>query len=181
MILGIDISTSITGYTVIDKYGTAVICDHIALKDEESLFTKAELVKRVLASVFEKHDIEKVYIESSLLSFAGGKSSASVIATLTKFNGIISYIIRRDFYITPEFIMATSARKQIGIKIVKGTKKAKEQVMDHITLNETWFPLFYKKTGKIKDYCFDLADSWVIAKAGYLANKPSLNKKMPVP
>ena len=173
MILGLDISTSITGYTVMDTSGIVQDCSFIDFKKCETLFEKATLIKDRLKEVFNKFPIEKVFIESSLLSFSGGKSSASVIATLTKFNGIVSYIVERDFLKSPEFIMATSARKLCGIKIVKGvngqkTKKAKEQVMDHVLITEKWFIPEYKKTGKLKDHCFDQVDSFIIAKAGFL-------------
>ena len=171
MILGLDISTSITGYTVIDTFGIVQQCSFIDFKKCETLFEKATLIKDKLKDVFNKFPIENVFIESSLLSFAGGKSSASVIATLTKFNGIVSYIIERDFLKSPEFIMATSARKKCGINITKGTK-AKVQVMNHIILNNLCpFTLEYSRTGKIKPYFYDMVDSYVIAMAGHLKLK----------
>jgi len=175
LFLGLDISTSVTGYTLIDKDGKVLKCSNIKLKDENSLFDKAEAIRSILKyEIFDRYSVNQVFIESSLLSFAGGKSSASVIATLTKFNGIVSYIIEKEFQIKPNFIMATSARKQIGIKIIKGIK-AKIQVMDHVLQNELWYKPEFKKTGKIKDYCFDEIDSWVICKAGYLQ---ALNNKI---
>ena len=131
------------------------------------------MIKQKLKEVFSRFPIEKVFIESSLLSFAGGKSSASVIATLTKFNGIVSYLVESEHQLSPEFIMATSARKICGIKIVKSAvgqpkKKAKEQVVDHVIEHESWYVPQYKKTGKLKDHCFDEIDSWVTARAGFM-------------
>lgn len=167
MILGLDISTSVTGYTVIDDKGIVLECSFIDFKKCDTFFEKTTLIKGKLEDVFHRFEITKVFIESSLLSFAGGKSSASVIALLTKFNGIVSYIVERDFKIAPDFIMATSARKICGIKIVKGIK-AKEQVMTHVVDNETWYVPQFKKSGKIKDHCYDEIDSYVIARAGFI-------------
>ena len=177
MILGLDLSTSISGLTVIDDVGKVLHCSHIDLKKFDSLYNKTEQVRFILKQIiFDNYTLkpDKVFIESSLLTFAGGKSSASVIATLTKMNGIISYIIERDFCIVPEFIMATSARKNCGIKIVKNGTKAKEQCMQHFIQNEKWFVennLQYKKTGKIKDFCYDEMDSAIIARAGFIQSK----------
>ena len=36
MILGLDVSTSITGYTILDYDGNVVACDHIDLRKEKN-------------------------------------------------------------------------------------------------------------------------------------------------
>ena len=38
MILGLDISTSITGYTILDYSGKILACDHIDLRKEKDFF-----------------------------------------------------------------------------------------------------------------------------------------------
>ena len=168
MILGLDISTSITGYTILNDDGSVAECSFIDLKKVKDVFGKASLCQSVFAKLFAKYPIKKVYIEESLQMFSMGKSSAKTLATLTKFNGILSWIIFNDFLISPKHLPAISARKKAGIILVKGVK-GKECVMKHILTNETWFPIQYTKTGKIKPYCYDMADSFVIAKAGYLS------------
>lgn len=100
------------------------------------------------------------------MMFTAGKSSATTIAALTKFNGIVSWIAYQ-YCPNVHFIPAVSARKQIGLKMVKG-KKGKEIVMEHMLNKEAWFKVDYTRTGKIKPYCYDMADSFVIAKAGFL-------------
>jgi Holliday junction resolvasome RuvABC endonuclease subunit len=164
MILGLDISTSITGYTVIDDNGSVVECSFIDLKKIKDVYGKAALCQSVFAKLFAKFSIKKVYIEESLQMFSMGKSSAKTLATLTKFNGILSWIIFNDFLILPAHIPAITARKKAGIVLVKGIK-AKECVMKHMLTNESWFTVQYTKTGKIKPYYYDMADSWVIARS----------------
>jgi Holliday junction resolvasome RuvABC endonuclease subunit len=167
MILGLDISTSITGYTILDDNGVVVECDHIDLKNFEDTFSKAENVDLKLNLLFQKYKIESVWIEESLQMFSMGKSSAKTIATLTKFNGIVSWVIYDRFSIVPKYIPSISARKLCGIKMEKG-KKGKECVMEHMGKNEKWFQIEYTKKDNIKPYCYDRADSWVIAMAGHL-------------
>ena len=96
---------------------------------------------------------------------AGGKPLA--LATLTKFNGIISWISWDKFGIYPEFIAAVSARKEIGLTVSKG-KRGKDVVMQHMLDSEPWFEVEYGRTGKVKPHFYDMADSFVVAKAGYL-------------
>lgn len=169
MILGLDISTSITGYTVLDSMGKVLSCEHVDLTKNEGLFDKANLICDKLKTIFSQHSIEQVWIEESLQMFSMGKSSAKTLATLTKFNGVVSWIMFDKFLIRPQYIAAVSARKLCGVKLEKG-KRGKECVMEHMATNETWFQIDYTKTGKLKPYIYDRADSFIIAKAGYLKN-----------
>lgn len=164
MILGLDISTSITGYTILNDDGSVAECSFIDLKKLKDVYKKASLCQSIFAKLFAKYPIKKVYIEESLQMFSMGKSSAKTLAALTKFNGILSWIIFNDFLIPPQHVPAITARKKAGIVLVKGIK-AKECVMKHMIDNESWFPVQYTKTGKIKPHCYDMADSWVIARS----------------
>ncbi len=168
MILGLDISTSITGYTIIDLDGSVVVCDHIDLKKYNNIYDKVNKVREVLREIFEKHFIDKVFIEESLMMFSAGLSSAKVLNLLSKFNGIVSWILKDEFKKEPFYIPASSARKQIGLKMVKG-RKGKEIVMDYMRDEQKWFVIEYTKNNKIKPFCFDRADSFVIARAGFLS------------
>ena len=88
-------------------------------------------------------------------------------ATLFRsFNGVVSYLCYRESGIKAEHIPASSARKSCGIKIAKGTK-AKEQVVKFLLDNEPKFTVEYTKSGNLKPKYYDIADSIVIAKAGY--------------
>lgn len=167
MILGLDISTSVTGFTIIDDSGDVVLCDYIDLKKIADLYDKAKAVEKILFYNFSKYNINEVWIEESLQMFSSGMSSAKTLATLTKFNGIISYIIWDKFAIVPNYIAAVSARKQIGLTISKG-QRGKDVVMKYMLDKEAWFVVDYGRTGKVKPHFYDMADSFVIAKAGFL-------------
>ena len=90
MILGLDISTSITGYTVLDHGGNILACDHIDLRKEKNFFKKVQIVRKCLEQIEGEYPIEQVYIEESLQSFnrAAGKS----LSILSKINGIVSWL-----------------------------------------------------------------------------------------
>lgn len=167
MFLGLDISTSITGFTLLDDSGDVILCDYITLKKLNSVFDKARAVEQELQKLFLKYRIKQVWIEESLQMFSSGMSSAKTLATLTKFNGIISWIAWDKFDIEPEYIAAVSARKEIGLSVPKG-KRGKDVVMEHMLDKESWFLVEYGRTGKIKPHFYDMADSFVVAKAGFL-------------
>ena len=178
MIIGFDISTSITGVAIVAE-GELVYYDSIDLRKYKDVFDKTIAFKEKLLDLYEMYQldnesfmgdsdypIEHIYIEQSLHMFMGGKSSAKTLSTLTRFNGIASWLIYELFEIKPKFIGATSARKQAGIKVPRG-QKAKQVVLQHLLDNEPAFKIEYTKHGNPKPDSFDKADAIVIAKAGY--------------
>jgi hypothetical protein len=170
MILGLDISTSITGATVLDKNGKVVFCTAWDMRNKKyfpSLFDKARFIKDRIWELEDMFDMEAVYIEQSLQSFRSGFSSAKTLSTLSRFNGIVSWICYSIMELEPEYIAATSARKKCGITIPKGSK-AKQVVIKYIIDNVPDVLIEYTKHGNPKPQCFDMADSWVIARAGWL-------------
>ena len=169
MILGLDVSTSITGATVIDKDGNVVLnvaWDTRNKKYFPSLITKAGWVEERLIDISKKYKIEQIYVEESLQSFRSGFSSAKTLSTLAKYNGIISWICYHVFHREPVYVGATTARKSCGIKIPKGSK-AKQVVLEYLLDNEPAFSIEYTRQGNPKPDSYDRADSIVIAKAGY--------------
>ncbi len=169
MILGLDISTSITGVTVLRDDGFVLYNEAIDLtsKKNDTIFKKASQVKNKLTEIKNLFNIRHVFIEQSLSAFRPGLSSAQVILLLGKFNGIVSWICNEVFEIEPEYIGASTARKALGIKIEKG-QNAKEIVLKNILALEPTFKVEYTAHGNAKKGVYDRADSYVIAKAGFI-------------
>ena len=168
MILGLDVSSSITGVTVIDETGTALFCDHFDTRNKNkfpTLLDKARFLKESLQSVKSQYTIEHIFIEESLQSFRSGFSSAKTLSTLSKINGIVSYICLDLFDLHPEYIASTSARKLCGIKVPRGTK-AKEFVLNFLLDTDPSFMIQCTKSGNPKPGFYDRADSLIIARAG---------------
>jgi hypothetical protein len=170
MILGLDISTSITGVTVLNKDGEVLYCEAWDMRNKNhfpDLFNKASLIKGRLLDLSIQFHIKHIFIEQSLQAFRPGFSSAKTLLTLAKFNGIISYICQNDMGIKPEYIGASTARKMSGIKIPRG-EKAKQVVFQYVLDNESSFMVEYTKHGNPKPGSYDRADSYIIAKAGWI-------------
>ncbi len=170
MILGLDISTSITGYTVLDYEGNIVACNHIDLRKEKNFFKKIQIVNSRLESIVDEYEVESVYIEQSLQSFRSGFSSAQTLSLLSKINGIVSWLCYNLFYGEPNFLGATSARKECGIKVPRG-QKAKEVVLQFVLDNVPEFDVEYTKFGNPRPGYGDRADSYVIARAGWIRER----------
>ena len=169
MILGLDISTSIIGATIISSKGEVISSIAWDMRNKNhfpDIFSKYNHVQGEMIDLHAFHKIEHVFIEQSLQMFRSGFSSAKTLSTLSSFNGVVSYLCYREMNIKPEYIAAPSARKACGITISRGTK-AKEQVVKFLLDNEPSFEVEYTKSGNIKPAYYDIADSIVIAKAGY--------------
>jgi len=179
VILGIDISTSITGFAVIGD-GQLLHYSSIDLRKYKGAFAKADRIKEYITDFYENyqldqdndgwgeshHPIEHIYIEQPLHMFMRGRSSAKTLSTLMTFNGIVSWLIYELFEIEPQYISASSARKNAGIRVPRGSK-AKEVVLKHLLENEKAFTIEYTKNGNPKPESYDRADAIVVAKAGY--------------
>ncbi len=175
MILGLDISTSIIGITVLGKDGKIINTDALDLRNKNhypDIYTKYQKVFEYIRDLRhqswydQNYKFTHVFIEQSLQMFRSGFSSAKTLSTLSSFNGVVTYLCYRELGLKPEHLAATSARKSCGITIKKGTK-AKEQVVKFLLDNEPKFTVEYTKSGNLKPKYYDIADSIVIAKAGY--------------
>ena len=166
-ILGLDISTSITGATIIQngKIIESLYWDTRNKKKFPSLYEKADLIQQCLWQIKSKHDITEIYIEQSLQSFRSGFSSAKTLSTLARFNGIVSWNCYKAFDIKPEMIAASSARKLAGVGIKRGDN-AKEKVLQFILDNYPQINIEYTKHGNPKPGMLDMCDSVIIALAG---------------
>lgn len=169
MILGLDVSTSIIGATVISDNGEVLSTFAWDLRNKNKYpdnFAKFNHIQGELLDIEREHKIKYIFIEQSLQMFRSGFSSAKTLSTLASFNGVVTYLCFRELGIKPEHISASSARKACGISIPKG-QKAKEVVVQYLLDNEPHFVVEHTKAGNIKPQYYDIADSIVIAKAGY--------------
>ena len=184
MLLGLDISTSMVGYTILDLDGNIVKIGHFDLtKIKKTIWDKVDFMKSKLEEINKKHNISRVIIEEPLSKFSKGKSSSHTISLLMRFNGIISYLIHNIMKIDAIYYSPSSARKICGLKMLSKAacrkqkikwKPQKEQAFEQMNaqapfVNSYRWPL--KRTGKLKDFCYDEMDSYIVCRAGFLEMK----------
>ena len=93
---------------------------------------------------------------------------------LARFNGVVSFMVQDIFGIKPEFLNVNAARKSLEIKMDrKSDLSTKEQVLSWVRgeVDYEW-PTRVMKSGPrkgqvvLEDYVYDMADAYVIARAG---------------
>jgi len=171
VVLGLDISSSITGLALVDPdTGELLHYDHIDLRKAKCVFDKAEIVRKHLQVLKMSANIRYIYIEQPFTFFNSGGSTAKTMATLQKFNGIVSWICYDLWEIKPNYIGALQARKAYGIKVPRG-QKAKPVVLEHVLQTEKTFSVQMTRNGNPKPESYDRADAIVIARAGSIMEK----------
>jgi Holliday junction resolvasome RuvABC endonuclease subunit len=167
MILGIDISTSITGFAIIDEHGKIVLSHACDLRRYKNFFSKCVRIREKILDLTESYGdkIEDIYIEKPFTFFNSGGSSGKTMAVLQRFNGVVSWMVYECFEIEPLYVGATQARKLVGIKVPRG-EKAKKVVMEHLLTTDPDFTIERTHKGNPKPQEFDRADALIVARAG---------------
>lgn len=189
-VIGLDVSTKTIGLTILDAVtGVPVYMAPITFKGEKDALDKSLEVEEFLDELFigpligGVKNIRGIGIENFAMKFSSGFSQISTIVTLARFNGHIERILWRQTGIKPEMLNVRSARKQVGINIVKDDPVDKKMQIVHqvkeILDEENYNPwvMVTPKAGKNKGNLVfhesngDMADSYVIAKALWMSYK----------
>tara|TARA_R100001509_G_scaffold114907_1_gene70051 strand:- start:14620 stop:15174 length:555 start_codon:yes stop_codon:yes gene_type:complete len=177
-VIGLDISTSITGISVFNDEGKCVYNEFVDTRNKNKypdLYKKARHLRTRLIAIEGEYSISSIYIEQSLHSFRSGFSSAQVLSKLSRFNGMMSWICYQLFGKMPEMISASTARKTAGITVRRG-ENAKQKCFDFVVDEYPDFVVEYTRNGNLKPGILDKSDSYIIAKAGWeIWKKENLN------
>ena len=166
MKLGLDISTTRTGWAIIDEgelleYG--VINTSVRDKYPETIDICSK-IEETISDLNLKYNIEQVNIEEPLNGFRRGGSSASTIIALTRINAMVCYCCFKIFGKKPNMFNSSRARKNSGILIPPKTPRVelKKIVCDHIS-KKYGLKFELTKKGNLKPGTDDIADAIVLA------------------
>jgi RNase H-fold protein (predicted Holliday junction resolvase) len=120
-ILGLDVSTKTIGIALFDDEGKLWELTHVTPKVKpkpetklEELFRKVDIFEKYLTKYIEL-DIDRVVIEEPLLS----SNNVYTVATLLRFNGMISKVVEEVLNVIPEFISSNDARRYAFPELVQ--------------------------------------------------------------
>lgn len=200
-VLALDVSSSCIGIALFEDVGgkgELRLLNHVSPKVKpkpltkmEELFKKVEIFEQEFLSKYVDFGITRVIIEEPLLQ----SNNVYTIATLLRFNGMISKSVYDTLGVIPDFISSYDARKYSYPELMAVRKFKKDGTPlpeKQIAKNEPvlfggydfdvdkkmviWdkvaeeFPLiewFYDKNMKLKKECFDMSDS-VACGLGYM-------------
>lgn len=178
--LGLDISTSVTGVTLLEPSGELCFMGHVPLTSNKytNLFQKADAVLEWMKQNLPKGiKVRRIFVEANAKGFSVGFSSADTLFTLAKINVLVSYLSHKHFQAPVHDVNVTSARSKIGYKDNRSVKRpVKEKVREFVLTCYPHLPFETRevKVGKNKGSLVpaqgvaDEIDSWVVCRGGQL-------------
>jgi hypothetical protein len=175
MIFGWDVSTAIIGFSLHGDDGVFFEAKYCDLHKLEGLNEKADKALSFVCDVWSKLDESSVagthFVEDRLAGFSGGGSNAGTIMRLAAFNAMVCWMIHRQWGDEGKIIMlhpstVKATMKHDGLIIPKGADK-KKLTLDFVKGREPTFPLELNRNDNPKPYCYDMADAYITAVAGY--------------
>jgi len=165
MLLSLDISTSVIGFSCFNDKGMLIECDYIKFNSKYSLFEKVSAFKEKIQH-YQFTDITHIGIEEPLKRFKGKFSNANTISLLNFFNGMISSYLFSTFNIEPQYFDVKTARKSAFPSLIQNTPEIKHEVWKRVMEIEPKINWKYSKiTGKLMDENYDMSDSVVVGLA----------------
>lgn len=196
-VMGLDISTKTIGISLFEADGKLLELTHITPKIKprpesklEELFKKVDAFEKLITRYID-FDIDRVVIEEPLLN----SNNVYTVATLLRFNGMISKVVSEVLNVIPDFISSYDARayafpELMGVRKFnkKGepysekeisTKKPvlfgghpwevdkKMVIWEKVAELEPKIAWEYDKNGKLKKENFDMTDA-ATAAIGYM-------------
>jgi hypothetical protein len=200
-LLALDVSTSTIGIALFldnGNKGDIKLLHHVSPKVKpkplgkmEELFKKVEIFEKEFLSNYADFGITTVVIEEPLLQ----SNNVYTIATLLRFNGMISKSVYDTIGVVPEFISSYDARKYafpylmaVRTKKKDGTDLTEKQIAKNTPVLFGGYPFdidkkyvlwekvaelepqitwFYDKNNKLKKETFDISDAYC-AGIGYM-------------
>jgi hypothetical protein len=200
-LLALDVSTSTIGIALFEDMGThgdLKLLHHVSptvkpkpVSKMEELFRKVEIFEQEFLSNYADMGITKVVIEEPLLQ----SNNVYTIATLLRFNGMISKSVYDTLGVVPDFISSYDARKYafpelMAVRRFKkdGTALAEKAIAKNLPVLfgdysfdidkkyvlwekvaelEPQVTWFYDKNNKLKKETFDTSDAYTAAR-GYM-------------
>ena len=169
MILGLDISSSKIGVAIVDDDKRIIHLNLVKYK-KAPLEDKAVMFSDELSVLKREYNIKHIFIEEPVSIYAAGRTTAHVISTLQRFNGMCSLACRNIFGQNAELIGSRQARKLADITVPGRTKskEVKKIIIEEMSKRyQEAFPLEYTRHGNYKPGTDDKADALVIALAGH--------------
>jgi len=172
MILGLDVSTTCTGFAIIDFEGNlietyAVRTDKKVNKKMLTHYERLDTLKQKLQETKRKYQIQHIFIEAPLLHMSSNSSTAGTMSKLQAFNGAFSYLVYTMFRKEPIHIQFLSARKTYGVVYSKGMD-VKKEVLKLVVKKHPEFVVELTRKGNPIKGTYDRSDALVIANHGLL-------------
>lgn len=186
IVLGLDISTSIIGWSILKGFNDVVDVGYIDLRNisHEStyeLFDKVTYSSDKIKNIISSHQITDIVIESTI-GMASGKNINSAIL-LNRFNYMLIYSLYLSYkeIINIEYVASQSCRKRymgelykVWLKLPKTGDAKKEYIVNLVKPfleDKIEFTRRPRSTNKHLPHLYDISDSFIISNYKFIIQK----------
>lgn len=178
--IGWDISSNIVGACALDPAGIVTQFEYLDLRNIESEYQRINEFEKMCYNVMGINDKTLHIVEDRLAGFSRGFTNAQTLMKLGAVNFACCWILSRDGNVQklhPSTVKAMMKRE--GLFIPKGSDK-KQLTFEFTARKEQKYrdvvSHHVNRNGKPQPYCFDMADAYLVARAGYLKEHEQTRK-----
>lgn len=168
MLLGLDVSTKRIGWTVLDLQGKYVDIGYVNLEKCVRETDRIQKFLDELSFLHSEYELTKVFVEAPLK----GSNNLNVVNKLQRWNGMVCCVVYLTTGIESVLLEQRDVLRDMGVIVPKGVKGTdRKKFILQCVKGYDIVPLDkWQKTskGNPKNFCFDQADSFLVAKAGFL-------------
>lgn len=171
MDIGLDISSSVVGISLLNNQGELLYLDHVKFnKKIADIYEKADFFTNWLKTNNHINDknIKRIFVEENAKHF-NVCSSANTITILAKINALISYCTRNYYSAKVYEVNVLTARKRIGfVNHRNDNRNIKEKIYEYTIKHFPEVKQIMENKYKIKlsKTAYDEIDAFIIAYAG---------------
>lgn len=182
MLFGWDISTAIIGFASFDDNGKFLSGSFCDLRKVDDFMVKADTAAVFVYEMIFSQPFAPAHVHfiEDKLSGMGGGSNAGTIMRLGAFNAMVSWMVWQNMreadtfhHLHPSTVKAIM--KKEGLVVPKGGNK-KLLTLNFVRNREPTFPYVTNKNDNPQPYCYDQADAYITARAGFLKHLKNVVK-----
>eukprot|EP00505_MAST-04D_sp_SCG-Rhode-Island_P006021 Stramenopile-MAST_4_protein_6021 len=168
LFLGLDISTRVSGYGLLDANGVGVCCsaiktsavDVVDIGNEISTFLSSRVDPILSSAKYSDYELNIIF-EDCMTSFSPGKFNARGLMKLAQVNGVARYAVWSRYGIRPSLIHPSAARH--FFQLMRATEQKKEPVKERVFNYVTAYAPDLPWLDQGKGVAYDKTDAYLVA------------------
>ena len=166
LFLGLDISSTSSGFAVLDGTSSCLHCDVIQPPRASPVLPTGKFIERAFKDLYEMHGVDTewdIVIEDHLAGFNAGRSRNKSMIKLAKVNGISEFLACAVFGSVPKLVHPTSCRAFFQLNTTpdrddtKGSQGVKDRVFEYVKMKDATVDWKGDKSD------FDRSDAYLLA------------------
>jgi hypothetical protein len=179
-VLGLDVSCSSTGWVLLSNTGRVLKCGAVPAARLSVMDAALKVSGEILGELADTPCSHWSIGIEDYLKHAGGPSwTTKSLFKLAEMNAMMRVLMFKALAAVPEPIPARTARAMFGLNAGERSRTGNKEIKEIVLRFAEPFvsPVYaweLKRTGRVKDHCYDIADAFVIARYKWATMEESI-------